>query len=69
MLRDAFSATMQDPEFAAEVKRNKFELEPEDGEQLGGADQQDLRDAEIDHRPGQQPDQVTRADTGATGSA
>ena len=34
MLRDAFNATMQDPEFAAEVKRNKFELEPEDGEQL-----------------------------------
>jgi tripartite-type tricarboxylate transporter receptor subunit TctC len=34
MLRDAFSATMKDPEFAAEVKRNKFELEPEDGEHL-----------------------------------
>jgi hypothetical protein len=34
MLRDAFSATMKDPEFAAEVKRNKFELEPVDGVQL-----------------------------------
>ena len=34
MLRDAFEATMKDPEFAAEVKRNKFELEPEDGEHL-----------------------------------
>ena len=34
MLRDAFSATMQDPEFIADVKRNKFELEPVDGEQL-----------------------------------
>jgi tripartite-type tricarboxylate transporter receptor subunit TctC len=34
MLRDAFTATMKDPEFAADVKRNKFELEPVDGEQL-----------------------------------
>ena len=34
MLRDAFHATMKDPEFVAEVKRNRFELEPEDGEQL-----------------------------------
>jgi len=34
MLRDAFMATMNDPEFAADVKRNKFELEPEDGEHL-----------------------------------
>jgi hypothetical protein len=34
LLRDAFDATMKDPEFAAEVKRNKFELEPEDGAHL-----------------------------------
>ena len=34
MLRDAFDATMKDPEFVAEVKRNKFDLEPEDGEHL-----------------------------------
>ena len=34
MLRDAFNATMKDPEFIADVKRNKFELEPEDGEHL-----------------------------------
>jgi tripartite-type tricarboxylate transporter receptor subunit TctC len=34
MLRDAFSATMKDPDFAADVKRNKFDLEPEDGEHL-----------------------------------
>ena len=34
MLRAAFNATMKDPEFAAEVTRNKFELEPEDGEHL-----------------------------------
>jgi len=34
MLRDAFNATMKDPEFVADVKRNKFALEPEDGEQL-----------------------------------
>jgi tripartite-type tricarboxylate transporter receptor subunit TctC len=34
MLRDAFNATMKDPEFVAEVARNKFELEPENGEHL-----------------------------------
>ena len=33
-LRDAFANTMKDPEFQADVKRNKFELEPEDGEHL-----------------------------------
>ena len=30
----AFNATMKDPEFVADVKRNKFDLEPEDGEHL-----------------------------------
>jgi tripartite-type tricarboxylate transporter receptor subunit TctC len=34
MLRDAFNATMKDPEFIAEVHARKFELEPEDGEHL-----------------------------------
>jgi hypothetical protein len=34
MLRDAFSATMQDADFIANVKKSKFELEPEDGEHL-----------------------------------
>jgi tripartite-type tricarboxylate transporter receptor subunit TctC len=34
MLRDAFNATMKDPEFAADVKRNKFDLEPIDGDHL-----------------------------------
>jgi tripartite-type tricarboxylate transporter receptor subunit TctC len=34
VLRDAFNATMKDPDFAAEVKRHKFELEPEDGAHL-----------------------------------
>jgi tripartite-type tricarboxylate transporter receptor subunit TctC len=34
MLRDAFDATMKDPEFVADVNRNKFELEPIDGKQL-----------------------------------
>ncbi len=58
MLRDAFNATMKDPEFIADVKRNKFELEPEDGEHLGDADRQDLRDAEADHRARQQSDQM-----------
>jgi tripartite-type tricarboxylate transporter receptor subunit TctC len=33
-LRGAFDATMKDAEFAAEVKKNKFDLEPEDGEHL-----------------------------------
>jgi tripartite-type tricarboxylate transporter receptor subunit TctC len=36
MLRDAFNATMKDPEFIAEVKKNKFDLDPEDGEHLAG---------------------------------
>jgi tripartite-type tricarboxylate transporter receptor subunit TctC len=34
MLRAAFDATMKDPEFIAEVKRSKFDLDPEDGESL-----------------------------------
>jgi hypothetical protein len=34
MLREAFGATMKDPEFVADVKRNKFDLEPVDGDQL-----------------------------------
>jgi len=34
MLRDAFNATMRDADFVADAKRNKFELEPEDGEHL-----------------------------------
>ena len=34
MLRDAFSAVMKDPEFVADVKKSKLELDPEDGEHL-----------------------------------
>jgi tripartite-type tricarboxylate transporter receptor subunit TctC len=34
MLREAFSATMKDAEFVAEVQARKLELEPEDGEHL-----------------------------------
>ena len=34
MLRDAFNATMKDAEFIADVKQQKFDLEPEDGEHL-----------------------------------
>jgi tripartite-type tricarboxylate transporter receptor subunit TctC len=34
MLREAFDATMKDPEFIAEAQRNKLQLEPEDGEHL-----------------------------------
>jgi tripartite-type tricarboxylate transporter receptor subunit TctC len=36
MLRDAFDATMKDAEFADEVKKAKFELEPANGVQLTG---------------------------------
>jgi tripartite-type tricarboxylate transporter receptor subunit TctC len=34
MLRTAFNATMKDPEFTADAKRSKLDLEPEDGEHL-----------------------------------
>jgi tripartite-type tricarboxylate transporter receptor subunit TctC len=34
MMRDAFNATMKDPEFIAEVKQRKLDLEPETGEHL-----------------------------------
>jgi tripartite-type tricarboxylate transporter receptor subunit TctC len=34
MLRDAFSATMKDPEFLADAKKSKLEVEPEGGEHL-----------------------------------
>jgi hypothetical protein len=34
MLRDAFNATMKDPEFIADVKQQKLDLEPKSGEQL-----------------------------------
>jgi tripartite-type tricarboxylate transporter receptor subunit TctC len=34
MLRDAFMATMKDPEFIADVKKQKLDLEPEDGAHL-----------------------------------
>ena len=34
MLQDAFNATMKDPEFMADVKKQQLELEPQTGEQL-----------------------------------
>jgi tripartite-type tricarboxylate transporter receptor subunit TctC len=34
MLRDAFNATMKDPEFIADAKKTGLDLEPEDGEHL-----------------------------------
>ena len=34
MLRDAFAATMKDPEFVSDVQRSKLDLEPEDGEHI-----------------------------------
>jgi tripartite-type tricarboxylate transporter receptor subunit TctC len=36
MLRDAFDATMQDPEFIADVKKQKFDLDPVNGAGLAG---------------------------------
>jgi hypothetical protein len=34
ILRDAFNATMKDPEFLADVEKRKFELDPTPGEEL-----------------------------------
>ena len=34
MLRDAFNATMKDPEFIADVEKAKLQLKPETGETL-----------------------------------
>jgi len=34
MLRDAFSATMKDPDFIADAKKQKLDLDPKDGELL-----------------------------------
>jgi hypothetical protein len=34
MLRDAFNATMKDPEFIADAKKQKLDLEPQNGEQI-----------------------------------
>ena len=34
MMRDAFNATMKDPEFIAEVKQRKLDLAPATGEEL-----------------------------------
>jgi tripartite-type tricarboxylate transporter receptor subunit TctC len=36
MLRKAFDATMKDPEFIAEVKKQKLDLDPADGDKLSG---------------------------------
>jgi tripartite-type tricarboxylate transporter receptor subunit TctC len=36
MLRDAFDATMRDGDFVADVKKQKFDLDPENGESLAG---------------------------------
>jgi hypothetical protein len=34
MLRDAFSATMTDPEFLADARKQKLDVTPEDGEHV-----------------------------------
>ena len=34
VLRDAFAATMKDPEFLADAKKAKLDVEPKTGEQL-----------------------------------
>ena len=36
LLRDAFDATMQDAEFIADVKKQKFDLDPTNGAGLAG---------------------------------
>lgn len=36
VLRDAFEKTMKDPEFLAEIKKRKYELDPTKGEELQG---------------------------------
>jgi len=36
ILREAFSKTMKDPEFLAEIKKRNYELEPASGEELEG---------------------------------
>jgi tripartite-type tricarboxylate transporter receptor subunit TctC len=36
MLRDAFDATMKDPEFIAEAKKVKLDVDPRDGDHLAG---------------------------------
>jgi tripartite-type tricarboxylate transporter receptor subunit TctC len=34
MVQDAFSATMKDPDFVADAKKQKLDVDPEDGEHL-----------------------------------
>ena len=34
MVRDAFAATMKDPQFIADAKKGKLDVEPEDGAKL-----------------------------------
>jgi tripartite-type tricarboxylate transporter receptor subunit TctC len=34
ILRDAFAKTMADPEFLAEIKKRRYELEPVSGEEV-----------------------------------
>ena len=34
MMRDAFGATMKDPEFLADAKKQKLDVTPEDGEHI-----------------------------------
>ena len=34
MLRDAFNATMKDPDFIADAKKQKLDVHPEDGQNL-----------------------------------
>ena len=51
MVRDAFMATMKDPEFLADTKNLKLDVEPEDGAKLEALSA-DLRDAEEARRSG-----------------
>ena len=59
MLRDAFNATMKDPEFVADVQAQQARPRAGGRRAHRGADREDLCDAKADRRAGQQSDQVT----------
>ena len=58
MVQDAFAATMKDPDFIAETKLRKLNLDPRERRAARSAGQEDLRHAEADHRPDREIDSV-----------
>ena len=59
MLRDAFSATMKDPEFVVRRQAQQARPRARGRRAYRGADREDLCDAKADHRARRQFDQVT----------